>query len=342
MEAKVVKIGDIKIGANYPIAIQSMLKRPVSFYTKNHLNYLYNLGCDIMRFSIINESAEELVKFVKRSPFPLVADIQGSVNQALMALEAGVAGVRINPGNFDLENLKKIINLSRQKNAAIRIGINKASIGEKNIFDEIKRYVKYFEQENFENLVVSIKSSSSKETLQLNKDYSKLFLYPLHLGLTEAGFGVISAVRSTLVLSTLLREKIGSTIRYSISGPEEDEIRSAAELLSEIGVSKRTFNLISCPMCSRSGVDTDKLSRLIEKYIFTKFNIRNLNLTLAIMGCPVNGRGEAKEADIAVCACKDKTSEIYIKGEFYNKVKDSELQDCLCKIIFEYNARYKT
>lgn len=331
MVFRTAKVGSVGIGGSYPISIQSMLKNRLSSYSKESLDILYNAGCDIMRFSIIDESADCIRKAVLKSPFPLIADIQGSLSQALLAIEAGCAGIRINPGNFKESDLERLI--EKRRDFCIRIGINEASLGEKNPLLEIEKYLNFFTSKGFDNLVVSIKSSSPERTLHLNREYAKKFDYPLHIGLTEAGEVCISAVRSTLVLSELLSSRIGSTIRYSISSAEIDEILCASELLSSLGLRKKGVRFVSCPMCSRHGIDTQSFSRQIANYIFSNFDTRKISLSIAVMGCVVNGRGEAAGADVALCALFSGDVEVYDKGALVGRFSKADALEAVKSLI---------
>ncbi|HAL18412.1 MAG TPA: hypothetical protein DCO86_02160 [Spirochaetaceae bacterium] len=305
---KISKVGRIVLGDGR-VAIQSMFKKPLRAYSEASLKRLYNMGCDIMRFSISDESEDEIRSFVRRCDdlFPLVSDIQGSVSQAVRSLKAGCSAIRLNPANFRISDLESITELAGERNAAIRIGINEGSLDDRSddaiirFFDD---YVSFFESRRFENLVLSVKSSDYSRTLFINRLIGERFGYPMHVGLTEAGDICVSAVRTTMVLCDLIKTGRIDTIRYSISGSEESEVRCAYEFLRTLGNASGDFQIVSCPMCARAGADVEEFDRMVENFVFDNFDIRGLNLKLAIMGCPVNGIKEAEDADVAVCATK--------------------------------------
>ena len=328
-----VNVGGVVLSSTDNIAIQSMFKKPLISYSEDDLRYFYNSGCDLMRFSPHSETDDFLSRFIKSSPFPLIADIQGNEAEAMQAIRCGSSAIRINPGNFSKKKLKDIVLSCKDHNAAIRIGINTASISSsKDVILVIGDYIDFLESLNFNKIVISIKSSNPNETFNLNLKAAKQFNYPFHVGLTEAGFGVLSAVRSTVFFEKILNCGIASTIRYSISGPEEDEIRAARELLLSHNMLSYNFSLISCPMCSRSNIDTSQFSKKIEQFIFNSFDVRKINLKLAIMACPINGIKEAKGADIAVCA-SDKYMLIYENSSLVEKTQADNVFAVLSNLL---------
>ena len=311
-------VGDVVLGDGR-IAIQSMFKRPLRAYDDSHLRRLRNMGCDMMRFSVSDESEEDIRRFVKRCEglFPIISDIQGNVRQAVSSLDAGCAAIRINPANFGMNDLDLIASLAIDKSAAIRIGINSGSLKDAStqaVLDYFDKYIGFFESRNFRNLVLSVKSSDVMKTADLNKLVSERYGYPMHVGLTEAGGVCASAVRSTLVLHDLIECARVDTIRYSISSDERSEIRCAYEFLRTLGRRNDDFQMISCPMCARAGADTQAFGEFVEDFVFDNFDIRELNLKIAVMGCPVNGVREAEGADIAVCASKGEYV-VFVAGE---------------------------
>ena len=323
---KTAKVGRIVLGDGR-IAIQSMFKKPLRTYSDAYLKRLHNMGCDIMRFSVSEESEDEIRSFVRRcdSFFPLVSDIQGSASQAIRSLKAGCAAIRLNPANFRVSDLELITELAGERNAAIRIGINEGSLDDRSddaIFRFFDDYISFFEKCGFENIVLSVKSSDYSRTLHVNRLVGERYGYPMHVGLTEAGDVCVSAVRTTMVLYDLIKIGRMDTIRYSISGGEEVEVRCAYEFLRTLGKASGDFQIVSCPMCARAGADIEAFDRMVEDFVFDNFDARGLNLKLAIMGCPVNGIKEAEDADVAVCATKNGYA-IYRDGKMERNVRDA-------------------
>ena len=310
-KTKKVKVGNIVIGGNNNIVIQSMTNTKTSNIrqTVNQIKWLFQLGCQLVRVSVLDiQDAESLAKIVKLSPCPIVADIHFNVNFALKAISAKVAKIRINPGNLkDLQEFKKIILEANKNKVAIRIGINSGSLPENiktnsQIINLIKKYISVCEKHKFSNIVLSVKSTSVQQTIELNKLLAKNFKYPLHIGVTEAGDLQTSCIRSTIVLTELLKLGIGNTIRISISGDPYDEPIVAKTILQENGFSANLTKLISCPTCGRMQVNSTKLLHVIKPYI----DLKPKKITVAIMGCLVNGLNEAKNADIGIYGLKNK------------------------------------
>ena len=346
------QIGKIKInrrdGKTSPvplIPIQSMLKKPLSCYSEEDFKYFYNLGCDIMRFSIKDETEEDIRRVVNFSPFPLVSDIQGNLSQAIRSMRAGCQGLRLNPANFKEGDLEKIIELAKEKEVCIRIGLNEGSLKDKTdkkILDLTEKYIKFFEKYDFKNLVLSCKSSSFSRTLELNTLLYNNFPYPLHVGLTEAGGEISSSIRTALMLErSILAGEVG-TIRFSISSDEDAEIIAARSLLNTLeevdaslkGCVEGRFNLISCPMCSRAGIDTKGMGSFITKFIFSHYDVRKLNLSFAVLGCGVNGIEEGKSADVGVYPIAKDVFKIFLHGKDFMEARGlEELKSHLRKIF---------
>ena len=310
-KTKKVKVGNITIGGNNNIVIQSMTNTKTSDITRTlkQIETLHKLGCQLVRVSVLDsDDIKALDKIVKQSKCPIIADIHFNANFALQAIKAKVAKIRINPGNLNnLNEFQKIIIAAKNNHVAIRIGINTGSLPtniktNSQIINLIRTYISCCEKNKFYNIVLSIKSSDVNKALTLNKLLAKNFKYPIHIGATEAGDLKTSCVRSTLLVSKLLALKIGNTIRISISGDPYDEPIVAKTILQENGYHVNLTHLISCPTCGRSQINLIRLLNEVKSII--DFNPKDI--TVAIMGCLVNGINESKNANIGIYGLKNK------------------------------------
>lgn len=340
MFTKSVMVGSVGIGGEHPVRIQSMTNtdtRDVEA-TVAQIHRLDLLGCELIRVSVPDiESAKALSDIKRQIRLPLIADIHFSPELALLSMEYGADKIRINPGNMPKKSLKEIIALAKEKKIPIRIGVNSGSV-EKEILESaidkeaamlesLRRSVALFTEEGFEDLVLSAKASSVPLNISLNRAISREFPYPLHLGVTEAGPLSTSLIRSSVGIGTLLSEGIGDTIRVSISGPPEEEIAPAKEILRCLGL-RKGFELISCPTCARTRIDLlpmiDRVTKAMEGH--------DIPLRVAIMGCAVNGPGEARDADVGI-AGGIKEGLLFRKGEIIAKLPQEELVDALLNEI---------
>ncbi len=339
---KSVKIGDLILGGNNPIRVQTMYDSKISMSDVDsvveRLYSLKALGMDIMRFAFLSEDESEIFKEInRRSPVPTVADIHFDYNLALAALDSGFSKIRINPGNIgSKERVSEIVKKARDLGKAIRIGINGASLPSginedpKSMANLAMDYVSDFERLGFHDIVVSIKSSSERITIESNRELGKICPYPIHLGVTEAGSLIPSIVKTTYSLSTLLSEGIGSTIRYSITGDILSEVIAGSELLRTLNLRDDGIRIISCPRCSRNTFDTQSFLKEVE----IPLRLIKKNLTVAIMGCLVNGPGEAKKADIAITGLNDRIY-LYKKGKIIGVVDRERAKEALFEALNE-------
>ena len=333
-KTKKVMVGNIPIGYGNPIAIQTMWDKPIQFFNKSlidEISELHTLGCDIIRFSAQSEADIKILgKLVQESPMPIVADIHFDYKLALKSIEAGVQKIRINPGNIGAEwKVREIIHAAADKNCAIRIGLNGGSLplklrknknrSEAMIF-LVEEYINLFVSEAFENIIVSLKDSDHETTYNVNKLFSQKFNYPLHLGVTEAGPIIPSVARSAFTLGRLLNEGIGDTMRISITGSLKDEIIAGKEILKMLNLQESGIQLISCPKCGRSGFDTHWFVTEMQDY----FQSITHNISIAVMGCAVNGPGEASHADMGITGIGKEVC-IFRKGEI---VRKTTIQNC--------------
>ena len=352
METKVVAIGGkgitkrVLIGGNNPVTVQTMWKEGITDVPQNkekferilrQLNELQMIGCDIVRFAVPDmESAVALNAISERTTMPLVADIHFDYKLALECLKANIAAIRINPGNIgSVENTRKVVEACRQNGTAIRIGINSGSLPQdlqeqialgkitraQGLCETAVREADVFENLNFDQYVVSMKSSDVQETIDCNRFYAQKYNNPLHLGVTEAGPLIGGIVKSSIAFSTLLNEGIGDTIRVSLSSTAENEVVAGINILKECGKRKGGVTLVSCPRCGRIGFDVHSF---VDRWQ-NKLLAMNKNITVAVMGCVVNGPGEGRHADIGIAGTKDKAI-IFKKGKIVRTIdaKDAD------------------
>ena len=338
-------VGDVAIGGGSPISIQSMTTKE----TKNieevvkQINDFEKAGCDISRSAINSiEDAKAISEIKKRTNLPFVADIQFDYKLALAAVENGCDCLRINPGNIGgSDKVKILVEKCKKKNIPIRIGVNSGSVHK----DMIEKYkgvnvdslvysaldeVKVLEDLEFYDIVISIKSSDVNTMIDVNRKISSLCDYPLHLGVTEAGPLYQALVKSSIGMGTLLKDGIGDTIRVSITGDPIQEVKAGKTILKSLGLRRDGIDLVSCPTCSRTSVNLDEIVNEASE----RLDKLNLNLKVAIMGCPVNGPGEAKEADYGI-ACAKGFGFLFKKGITLKKVKQEEIVDSLIEEILK-------
>ncbi len=321
-----VKAGNIFIGGSEDLIIQSMTSYKTSDIENiiNEINYLESLGCQLIRVSVLDMQDALAIKEIKKHiNIPLVADIHFDSSLAIQSIESGADKIRINPGNFPLIDLEKVIEKAKKYQICIRIGVNYGSIDKKYsslepskaMFESIKEYVKLFESYDFNNLILSVKSSNIIDCIEANRLISKQFKYPIHIGLTEAGDTMSSVVSSTIALGKLIEEGIGNTIRVSINGNREDEIYCAKEILKNYNIRTNIPTLIACPTCGRCKIDTKSIVKEIKPYLYSF----NSNIKVAVMGCVVNGIGESSNADLGI-AGGDNCAMLFKKGQIISKV----------------------
>ncbi len=339
-------VDKIIVGGKNPVTIQTMWKESIIGVKddndrmesiRNKIAELKLLGCDIIRFAVPDmESAESFIEICKNTSMPLVADIHFDYKLALKCLEGPVAAIRINPGNIGArDRVEAVVNGCRDKGVAIRIGVNSGSLPHDlreavengslsravALSQTAARECEVFDELNFDQFVVSMKASSVGETIEANEDFASKYNIPLHVGVTEAGPLITGVVKSTLAFSHLLNEGIGSTIRVSLSSAPENEVITGLEILRECGKRSGGVTLVSCPRCGRIGFDVHGfMDRWQNKLLSMKKNI-----TVAVMGCVVNGPGEGKHADIGIAGGGDKAI-IFKKGKIVRTIdaKDAD------------------
>jgi len=321
-KTKEIKIGSVVVGGNNPIAIQSMTNTDTKDVeaTVNQIHALTKAGVDIVRVTVPDaESVDCFAKIKESITIPIVADIHFDYKLAIAAIDAGADKIRINPGNIgSLERVSQVIERAREGDIPIRIGLNKGSY-HGDIVDKMVEYIAYFESKKFSNIVLSLKSSNVRETIDLNREISKRTEYPLHVGVTEAGTIKSGIVKSSIGIGTLLGEGIGDTIRVSLTADPVEEVYAAKRILSSLSLID-DVDLVSCPTCGRTKIDLISMAERVEEFLIKN----NIKKKIAVMGCVVNGPGEAKDADFGI-AGGDGEGIIFAKGELLKKVPESEL-----------------
>lgn len=342
-ETKKVKVGNIYIGGGSKISVQSMTNtdtRDVEATVKQ-IKELEAVGCDIVRCAVPDMVAAEAIgEIVKRINIPLVADIHFDYKLALKAIENGVSKLRINPGNIgSKEKVELVARAAKEKNIPIRIGVNSGSV-EKDILNKYGRvcaealaesalnHVKILEEVGFNDIVISIKSSDVSQMIEAYNIVSEKVDYPLHLGVTEAGTIWRGSIKSSVGIGALLSQGIGDTIRVSLTGDVKEEVKVGREILKSLDLLNDGIKFVSCPTCGRTEINLIKIAEEAEKRLAHV----NKNIKVAIMGCVVNGPGEAREADVGIAGGKG-VGLIFRKGEVVRKVKEEDLLDELIKEV---------
>ncbi len=345
-KTKIVKVGNIKIGGNNPIIVQSMTNTPTHDIEKTvrQIRKLEKCGCEIVRVSVPDKKSSMAIKSIKEKvKIPIIADIHFNYRLAIMAIENGADGIRINPGNIgDKNKIKRIVDCAKLHNIPIRVGVNSGSI-KKSIIEKYGEpcidalvescveNVKILENFNFYEIKISLKSSDVLTTVEAYKKISKIFEYPLHIGITEAGTIKTGTIKSSVGLGILLYLGIGDTIRVSLSGDPVEEVFTAYKILYSLGLRKRGIEIISCPTCARTEIDVVKLANKIEK----KYKYLEKPVKIAVMGCVVNGPGEAKEADLGIAGSKE-IGVIFKKGKILKKVPIDNIEKEFFSFLDDY------
>lgn len=348
-ETRRVQVGNLTIGGNNHVVIQSMCNTKTKDVeaTINQINALQQAGCELVRVAVFDKEDAYAIKEIKKGiHIPLVADIHFDYKLALIAIESGIDKVRINPGNIgSIEKVKAVVDACKKKHIPIRIGVNGGSL-EKDILEKYgeptpegmvesaMKHVKILEDLDFHDIVISLKSSNTMLTIKAYELASKTFPYPLHVGVTEAGTALGGTIKSALGIGTLLYEGIGNTIRVSLSDDPVEEIKVAKILLKELGLLKGVPTLVSCPTCGRIQYDLIPIAKEMEDFL----KDIHLDITVAIMGCAVNGPGEARHADIGIAGGVGEG--LLIKhGEIVKRVKQEDmvqtLKDEILKMVEE-------
>ncbi|MEO0137577.1 MAG: flavodoxin-dependent (E)-4-hydroxy-3-methylbut-2-enyl-diphosphate synthase [candidate division WOR-3 bacterium] len=343
---RVVKIGNICIGGNHPIAVQSMTKTRTADIKKTlaQIKRLQKVGCEIVRLAVLNRADVEALREIKQQVrIPIVADIHFDYRLALGALDAGVDKIRINPGNIGDEwRVTEVIKSAKDKGIPIRVGINSGSLPKKILqkyqhptteamMETLDEILEIFYKHDFTDIVISAKCPDVLRTVEVYEAIHNRFDFPLHLGITESGRLFSGGIRSAVGLGVLLARGIGDTIRVSLADKPEREVEAGYEILRALNLRNFGPNLIVCPTCGRCEVNLFKIAREVERRLFGIAK----PLTIAVMGCVVNGPGEAREADFGI-ACGKKIGAIFAQGKEVKRVKENKLVDELFEVIYAH------
>ncbi len=347
MKTKQIKVGNVLIGGGAPIVIQSMTNTDTRdvVATLKQINELYNAGCQIARCAVLDmTAAHALGEICEKSPIPVVADIHFDYRLALESIAAGVQKVRINPGNIGSDDrVKAVVDAARAKNIPIRIGVNSGSV-EKEILakygsptpdalvESALYHASLLEKFDFTDICLSMKSSSVPYTMKAYQLASEKTDYPLHLGVTEAGTEYMGTIKSAAGIGGLLALGIGDTIRVSLTDDPVKEIYAAKAILKAVGLNEDGVQVVSCPTCGRTRIDLIEIAKEVEQKVA---GIKGKKLKVAVMGCAVNGPGEAREADLGI-AGGDGVGLIFKKGEVIKKVPQAELVNALMDEINKF------
>ncbi len=347
MHTNRIMVGNVPMGGGAPVSIQSMTNTDTRDVegTLLQIRALYEAGCEIVRVSVYDDKCAEAVKqLVDKSPVPLVADIHFDHRLAIKSLENGISKVRINPGNIGGEaNVKELADALKRHRVPVRIGVNSGSV-EKEILrkyggptpegmaESALNHARLLEKYGYSDIAISIKSSGVKETVEANRLLRKMCAYPLHIGVTEAGTPGMGNVKSAIGIGSLLLDGIGDTIRVSLTGDPVYEVYAAKDILKAAGIRKEGVNIVSCPTCGRTCIPVGEIADRVKK---ETAHIRDA-VTVAVMGCIVNGPGEAREADIGIAGGRDGGA-LFIKGESTRSIKG----DLAKALIDEIQKRYR-
>lgn len=342
-KTRVIKVGNRLIGGQNPVSVQSM----TNIITKDvegsiaQIRRLEYAGCDIIRMAISDlDDAKAIAEIKKGISIPVIADIQYDYKLALESIKYGVDGLRINPGNIgSLDRVREIVKSCKEKDISIRIGVNSGSIkkeflekykgvNEHSMVESALEQIRLLEDLDFHDIKISLKASNVPLTIESYKKMSEVCDYPLHLGITEAGPGMRGTIKSSVGIGTLLAMGIGDTIRISLTGDPVEEVKVGREILKSLNLLNEGIELISCPTCGRTKIDLIPIVEEAEK----RLEGIKKHIKVAIMGCPVNGPGEAREADIGIAGGNGEGL-IFIKGQVVRKVKEDDLLDELIKEI---------
>lgn len=341
-KSKQISIGNVKIGGDAPISVQSMCNTDTRNVeaTLNQINELVAKGCELVRLAVLNQEAADAIKdIVKKSPVPLIADIHFDYKLAIKCINNGINALRLNPGNIGKrENVEKVVTLAKQQQIPIRIGVNAGSLekdllnkdiplSEKMVLSALG-HIKILEDLDFDLIKVSLKSSDVLTTIEAYRSIAEKIPYPLHLGVTEAGTLRGGLIKSSVGLGTLLAEGIGDTIRVSLTESPVEEVSAGFDILKSLGLRERGVNFVSCPTCGRTQIDLIGLAKKVEE----RFKDFDKPITIATMGCAVNGPGEARHADFGIAGGVNEGI-VFKKGEIIAKVPEKDLLTKLEEII---------
>lgn len=347
-----IHVGSLGIGGDYPISVQSMTNTPTAdaIATLNQIQQLADAGCDLARIAVPDSTASASIpEIVKNSPIPVVADIHFDYKLALAAIQGGIHGLRLNPGNIGaVWKVAEIVKAASERRVPIRIGVNGGSL-EKRLLEKYggpvaealvesaMDHIHILEDLNYQEIKISLKASRVPVMLAAYEQISTLVDYPLHLGVTEAGLPEYGIIKSAVGIGSLLAQGIGDTIRVSLTGDPVAEVPAGRQILQCLELLPGGIQVISCPTCGRTQVDLAGLARQVSHQLASRPELKGKSLTIAVMGCVVNGPGEAREADWGV-ACGKGCGVLFRKGQRQDTVPESEIVEALVAEILKYEG----
>lgn len=349
-ETRPINVGGVQIGGQEKVVIQSMTNTKTKDIesTVKQILELEKAGCEIIRVACLDIEDAKAIKEIKDNiHIPIVADIHFDYKIALQAIKSGVDKVRINPGNIgSKDKVKQVVEACREHNIPIRIGVNSGSLEKdllekyggkptaKAMVESAKRHIDILEELEFYDIAISLKASNLDLCIEAYEEASKTLKYPLHLGITEAGTAFSGTIKSSIGLGVMLRQGFGDTIRVSLSDNPVEEIKVAKEILKDCGLYKKSPTLVSCPTCGRTQIDLIPMAKEIEEFLQTI----EADITVAVMGCAVNGPGEAREADIGIAGGIEE-GVLFKKGKIIKKIKQEEIVDVLKEEILNMTTK---
>ncbi|MFC1659371.1 flavodoxin-dependent (E)-4-hydroxy-3-methylbut-2-enyl-diphosphate synthase [Pseudomonadota bacterium] len=343
-ETKQINVGDVKVGGNAPISVQSMTNTLTTNIegTVKQVNDCVDYGVELMRISVPNQdSADALKKIIPRCKVPIIADIHFDFNMAIESAKAGAKCLRINPGNVgNVEKIQDIIKAAKDYNCSIRIGVNSGSLSRELLqkygepcvdamIESAMEHIKILEDNEFFETKIAMKASGVFLTMESYRELAKLCNYPFHLGVTEAGTLIGGTVKSSVALGSLLLEGIGDTIRVSLSADPIEEVKVGNLILKSIGLRNKGINIVSCPTCARKGFDVISVVNELEK----KTEKIQKPITISVLGCIVNGIGEAEHSDIGIVGGTKDEHLLYFKGKKHKKIKTEDIVDEVLNLV---------
>lgn len=350
--ARKVMVGGVGVGGGAPISVQSMTNTDTADYdsTMRQVRRLESAGCDIVRIAVPSlESVKVFSRICEDSDVPIVADVHFDYRIALVVLDCKVGKLRINPGNIgSKDRLERIVTKALERNVPIRIGVNAGSI-EKDILSEYggphpeamvkscEGSVRFFESLGFQDIVISLKAFDIWDTLKAYKLMADLVDYPFHIGITEAGIGDSAVIRSAVGIGSLLTQGIGDTLRVSLTGDPVREVEVGSELLKSLSLQAKGITLVSCPTCGRCKIDLEKVASEVKR----RTAAIDAPIKVAVMGCAVNGPGEARDADVGIAGAPG-GGVLFKKGEIIKKVREEQLVDVVVQAVYEMASQQST
>jgi len=349
---KTIMVGNVAVGGNNPISIQSMTNTPTTEIKKTieQVNKISDAGADIVRISCPDEESTKALKtIIKNVSLPIVADIHFHYKRAIEAAEAGAACLRLNPGNIGSnERIKSVIDAAKNNNCSMRIGVNAGSLEKKllskykspcpeALIESAQNGIKILEDNNFTNFKISVKASDIFLTVLAYEGLSKICDYPLHIGITEAGSLKYGTIQSSIGLGKLLWSGIGDTIRVSLSADPIEEVKTAFNILKSLGIRNKGVTIISCPSCARQNFDVIDTVKIIEQ----KLDHIKEPISLSIIGCVVNGPGEARHTNIGITGGGNTFHQVYLDGEKYHRMKQKDFISHVIELVENYAKKLK-